>query len=147
MILFATPDFGAGACIWGLLGIVWLLVLLLVLVGFEYGAKLLGSGSRSVRRLGILLLLLCLATPLLCYFGPRQVVRLTHGNYPLDGFRNRKITQGMSRDEVLEVLGTPHERGNQADEEKWYYWLDSFGIGLFWVYFDADGRVTGAYGN
>jgi hypothetical protein len=147
MILFATPDFGAGACIWGLLGFVWLLVLLLVFVGFGYGAKLLGSGSRSVRRRGILLLLACLATPLLCFFGPREVVRLTHGNYPLGAFPNGKITKGMSREEVLEIVGTPHERENQADKETWYYWLDSFGISLFWVYFDADGRVTGAYGN
>ena len=112
MILFASPDFGAGACICGLLGIVWAVVLLLVFVGFGYGAKLLGSESRRAKRLGILLMVACLATPLLCCFGPRELIRLRHGNYPLGAYPNGKIANGMSQEEVIEILGTPHERLN-----------------------------------
>jgi SmpA / OmlA family len=147
MILFATPDFGAGGLICGALGIVWLIVLLFVLAGSVKGVRLLKTDARCKRLLGILVILASAATPLLCCFGPREVVRINYGNYPLGAYPNGKIKKGMSQEDVIEVLGTPHERINKADGETWCYWLDSFGMGLFWVYFDANGRVIGAYGN
>ena len=72
---------------------------------------------------------------------------MEYGNYPLGSYPNGKITEGMTRDEVSAVLGSPHERFTSDDEESWYYWIDSFGIGYFCVRFGPEGRVTGTHGN
>jgi outer membrane protein assembly factor BamE (lipoprotein component of BamABCDE complex) len=72
---------------------------------------------------------------------------LEYGNYPLGSYPNGKITQGMTKDEVEAILGSPHERFKRDDEETWYYWLDSFRIGFFGVRFGPDGHVTGTHGN
>jgi hypothetical protein len=53
----------------------------------------------------------------------------------------------MSTDEVKALLGTPHERYKQGEEESWYYWIDSFDAGWFGVRFGPDGRVLSKYGN
>ena len=53
----------------------------------------------------------------------------------------------MTRDEVTQTLGRPHERFSGGDGERWFYWLDSFGLGWFGLDFGPDGRVTGTYVN
>ena len=147
MSLFATPDFGASACIYGFLLIVWAAVLVLVLVGFGWGAKLLRSESPKIKMRGILILLVSVLVPLTCCLAPPHTVRVLYGNYPIGSYPNNKIHKGMTADDVTEVLGTPHERFTQGGGEQWYYWIDSFGIGYFGVRFGPDGRVIGTHGN
>lgn len=53
----------------------------------------------------------------------------------------------MSADEVVAVLGTPHERYKDEDGETWFYWIDSLGIDWFRVSFGQDGRVTETWSN
>jgi outer membrane protein assembly factor BamE (lipoprotein component of BamABCDE complex) len=77
--------------------------------------------------------------------GPSQVVRAIYGNYPLGYHPGGKIKEGMSVDQVVAILGTPHERHTQGDEEHWYYYIDSFGMTLFGVDFDSQGRVVRTY--
>src|SRR5947209_16578287 len=104
------------------------------------------SGSKA-KRYGLVLVLVSGAVPLCCCLLPPVVVRITYGNYPLGSYPNGKIREGMTRDEVAAILGSPHERFRRDDEESWYYWLDSFGIGYFGVHFGSEGRVTGTHGN
>jgi outer membrane protein assembly factor BamE (lipoprotein component of BamABCDE complex) len=79
--------------------------------------------------------------PFLCCLGPRQAFRIAYGNYPIGSYRNGKIKEGMTADEVLAILGTPHERSVQADGENWIYWIDSFTLDWYSVSFGPDGRV------
>jgi hypothetical protein len=143
MILFATPDFGASAGIGCFLLFVWAVVLVLVILGLIRGGKLLGSTSCTKRRYGIAFLLLSALLPLSCWLGPSVYVRLAYGNYPLGKNPGNKIEVGMTADEVLETLGTPHTR----DEDRWYYWIDSFGLNWFRVDFGQDQRVIGTHSN
>jgi outer membrane protein assembly factor BamE (lipoprotein component of BamABCDE complex) len=75
------------------------------------------------------------------------VFRLTHGSYPLGKFPGNKIEKGMTAGEVEAILGAPHNRRRQGEEERWYYWLDSFGTYWFAVCFGPDGRVVSTHGN
>jgi outer membrane protein assembly factor BamE (lipoprotein component of BamABCDE complex) len=84
--------------------------------------------------------------PLCCCLGPPHVIRLEYGNYPIGRFPN-DIRPGMSAEEVVATLGTPHERHSRGDVDSWFYWIDSFGLGWFGVDFGPDGRVTHTYGN
>jgi hypothetical protein len=147
MVIFATPDFGASGAILLLLLIVWAIVFLFALIGISRGIKLLGSDSPKRRKNGFLLIAVSGLIPLLCCVGPSHVIRLVYGNYPLGAYPNNKIKKGMTRDEVEAILGTPHEQFKRDEEERWYYWLDSFGMGYFGVHFGPDGRVEGTHGN
>jgi SmpA / OmlA family len=144
---FATPDFGAGATIWGMLCVAWVVVLVLTVLGIAWGAKLLKSESPKHKRYGLLVVLVSGLVPLCCLLLPPQVVRMAYGNYPLGSYPNGKIREGMTRDEVTAILGSPHEHYKRDDEESWYYWIDSFGIGYFGVRFGPKGRVIGTHGN
>jgi hypothetical protein len=53
----------------------------------------------------------------------------------------------MSTDDVLSILGSPHERSKEGEDEHWYYWIDSFGLYYFGVHFGPDGRVSFTHGN
>jgi hypothetical protein len=146
-MLFATPDFGAGAFVWGLLCLAWAVVFVMVASGIAWGTKLLRSESPKARKYGLLFVLVSGIIPLGCCLLPPVAVRITYGNYPLGSYPNGKITEGMTRDEVSTILGSPHERYRRDDEDSWYYWIDSFGIGYFGVRFGPEGRVTGTHGN
>jgi outer membrane protein assembly factor BamE (lipoprotein component of BamABCDE complex) len=82
-----------------------------------------------------------------CCLGPPLVVRLVYGNYPIERYPNGKITEGMTGDEVVATLGTPHERFKQHDGERWYYCVDSFGMSHFAVIIGPDGRLKYAHGS
>jgi hypothetical protein len=69
------------------------------------------------------------------------------GNYPIGSFPKNKIKEGMTADEVVAILGVPHERYKQDDTENWYYRIDSFGIDWLAVQFSPDGRVVGTHPN
>jgi hypothetical protein len=147
MMPFATPDFGASAGIGCFVVLAWAFVLLLVGVGVVWGLKLLDGGSPKGRRRGVLLLVVSGLVPLSCCLGPSQVVRLVYGNYPLGHYPNNKVQEGMTAEEVVAVLGPPHERWKKGDGETWCYWIDSFGAYWFAVDFGEDGRVASTYGN
>jgi hypothetical protein len=146
-MIFATPDFGASIGVGCFLLVVWAFVLALVIVGFARGVRLLKSGSPQGRRYGVLLLLVSGLVPLSCCLGPSQVIRVIYGNYPLGSYPNNKVKEGMTADEVVAMLGTPHERHKQGERESWFYWIDSFSISWFGVDFGPDGRVVHTYGN
>ena len=147
MVIFGTPDFGASGVPVLFLLIVWAIVLTLVSIGIVRGIRLLKSDSSKARKYGVLLLVVSGLVPFSCCLGPSQVVRLVYGNYPIGERPNNKIQEGMSFDEVTAILGTPHERFKKDDQESWYYWIDSFGIGWFAVDFGPDGNVERTYGN
>jgi hypothetical protein len=147
-MIFATPDFGASAGISCCVFFVWAVVLVGVSFGIGWGVRLLKNQSLKVRRAGLLLVVASGLVPFLCCFGPPQVIRLVYGNYPIGSYPSNKINEGISEDEVLEILGRPHERIKRGDDgERWYYWIDSFGISWVCVRFGPEGRVTGTHGN
>lgn len=146
-MLFATPDFGVGASIWGMVCLAWVVVFVLVALGIAWGTKLLRSESSKARRYGLVLVLVSGAVPLSCWLLPPVAVRMMYGNYPLGSRPDGKIMEGMTRDEVSAARGSPHERFKTDDEESWYYWIDPFGAGYFGVRFGPEGRVKGTHGN
>jgi SmpA / OmlA family len=141
-MIFATPDFGTSGGIVCFLVLIWAFVLVFALLGFAKGVKLLDGGSPRNKKFAVLLFLLSGLVPVSCCLGPSHAVRVIYGNYPIRNYPNT-IRKGMTADEVVATLGTPHER--HADS--WYYWIDSFGISWFAVEFDQDGRVIGTHGN
>ena len=145
MVIFATPDFGAGACAASVILLGGATVLLLVAGGVAGGVKLLRSQSRAVRRGGLMLLTSSASVALFCCIGPPCIIRIQYGNFPIGNYADDKAHEGMSPDEVAAALGTPHERVKEQDGERWYYWCDSFGIRWSCVCFGADGRVTHIY--
>lgn len=143
---FATPDFGAGATVLGVLALIWLAVLVGVLGGAIRAVILIRRGSSAARRTGIILLLVIAAVPLSCCFGPSLLFRLNYGSFPLSGNPYARVKDKMSPDEVRVALGNPHNREKRDDGEHWYYYQDSFQIGWFCVDFDPDGLVKGTHG-
>jgi len=146
-IPFATPDFGAGATILGILALIWLAVLVATSVGAIRGLILIHRGSSQIRRRGISLLLVSAAVPLSCCFGPSLLFRLSYGSFPVSGNLYAQVKEGMSADEVRAALGNPHKRYEEEVGERWYYYEDSFRIFWFCVDFGPDGRVKGRHGN
>jgi hypothetical protein len=142
-MFFATPDFGTSGGMVCFLGLIWAFVLGFVLLGLAKGIRLLDRDSPRANKSAVLLLLMCGLVPVSCCLGPPHVVRLMYSNYPLGSYPNNKIRVGMTEDEVVATLGTPHERHSDS----WYYWIDSFGISWFAVDFGPDGRVAGTHGN
>jgi hypothetical protein len=145
--VLATPDFGAGAAISGFICLAWAIVLALVVLAGVWGTKRLQAKSRATRWYGGVVLVLCALVPLSCWFGPSLVVRYSYGNYPLGTYPDNKIEKGMTGEEVEAILGKPHERHDGPDGERWFYWIDSFGISWFGVDFGHDGRVTHTFGD
>jgi SmpA / OmlA family len=147
VIIVATPDFGASGASGCFLLVVWGIVILFVLIGISRGLRLLDSESPKRRKNGVLLLLVSGLIPLFCGLGPAQLFRLVHGNYPIGSDAEDRIRQGMTVGEVLETVGSPHSRAKFGDEERWYYWRDSFEISRFCVRFGPDGRVSMSHGD
>ncbi len=140
--LLATPDFGAsGIVVLFLLG-AFAVVLSLALVGFIIGMRM----YRKRRNAGFALSLFSALLPVICYFAPRLIFCLTYGHFPLGTYPDG-IVQGMTQGEVQAILGTPQNRSKLNGEERWLYYIDSFGAQWFGVDFAPDGRVTGTYGN
>jgi hypothetical protein len=144
---FATPDFGASACLSVCLLIAWTAVFLLVLVGMRWGVAILRRQPPRGRKWGVLLIVASGLVPLCCALGPPHVVWLLSGSYPLGHRPHNKIQEGMSEEEVAAILGPPHDRVKRGDGERWYYWIDSFGLSWYCVRFGPEGRVLGTHGN
>jgi len=147
MPVFATPDFGASGGIVLFILIFWAMVFVLVSLGIVRAIKLFRSESPKASKYGTCLLLVSGLIPFGCCVLPPHVVRVVCGNYPIRSYPRNKIEEGMSADEVLATLGSPHESCKQDDGEQWYYWIDSFSVHWFCVRFGPAGRVIGTHGN
>ncbi len=147
MVIFATPDFGAGATVGCFVLIAYLIAYALALGGLYWGLTLIGKKSPSVRKCGVILMVISGAAPFFCCLAPPIMVRMEYGNFPIEGDPYSKISEGMSKDEVQAILGTPHGRNEDDKGETWHYWRDSFGINWFGVRFNPNGRVDHTYGN
>ncbi len=146
-MVLATPDFGASGVIVLFLMAFWVILLALVFAGIFLGMRLRRNGRRTVRTLGLCLVLACCLAPLLCYLGPPHLVRIIYGNYPIGSYPSGKIERGMSAGEVVAILGRPHERPWRDNGETYIYWIDSCGIFYCAIDFGPDKRVTNIYGN
>lgn len=143
MVIFAQMDFGASGYGVLLMLIAWVVVMAISAGGIILGTRLL---RRSSSKLGWMLVLVSCFLPIFCYVAPPHLFRLTYGSYPLERRPSyNKIEEGMSGDEVVAILGPPHERQRINGQENWYYRLDSFGIDSYCVTFGADRRVMYAY--
>ncbi len=89
-----------------------------------------------------MLLATCALIPFFCCLAPPCAIRIQYGNFPTGGYADMKVSEGMSKAQVLSILGTPHERFANDRAETWYYWADSFGVTFSRIYFDPEGRVT-----
>ncbi len=145
-IPFATPDFGAGARIVGVLALIWLAYLAGALFGGIRGVILIRRGWSHGRWIGIILLLVSAAVPFSCCVAPSLLFRQHYGSFPLSGNPYTRVKEGMSADEVRASLGNPHNRDERDDGEGWYYYQDSLEICWFCVDFGPDGRVKGTHG-
>jgi SmpA / OmlA family len=143
MILFATPDFGAGGGVICILVLIWAFVLVFALAGVIWGGRVFAKGSLK----GCVIILVSGSVPLACCIGPPLTFRVAHGSFPLSGYPSGKIEKGMTAEEVTAILGEPHRRTKRDDRETWTYCLDSFCVGDFFVDFGVDGRVTSTYGH
>ena len=143
MFIFGTPDFGASAFMGLILLVVGAVILLLAVIGFNVGTRMYRKGSKA----GIALSLFSVLFPVFCYFGPSIIFRIEYGHFPLGAYPNGKIEKGMKPDEVQAILGSPQRRYSRNGEERWYYYLDSFGMFWFGVDFGPDGHVNTTYGN
>jgi SmpA / OmlA family len=147
-MIFATPDFGAGAAIMGFLACVWLFVLGFSLAGLVWGWKLCLSDKPRAKRCGVVVLLFSGMVPLSCCLLPSQLFRMSYGSYPLRDSPYSKVYEGMTRDEVVSVLGDPHNRRDDEDGGgRWVYYRDAYELNYFTVYFGPDGRVKNSGGN
>jgi hypothetical protein len=142
MVIFAQMDFGAVGYVILLVMIGWAVVLAICVGGIILGARLLRRGSL---KLGWMLVLASCFLPVFCYVAPPHLFRLAYGSYPIQRYPKDRIDEGMSGDEVVVILGSPHERQSLNGMEKWYYRLDPFCINSFCVTFGPDGRVMYAY--
>ena len=146
-MIFATPDFGTSASLASCLCFVWIAVLALVAVGIGCGIKLVNNGSAKARVYGLVIVAGCGMVPICCCLLPAHLTKMEYGNYPLGSYPNNKIEEGMTKDEVAAILGTPHNKVEEDDGDRWYYWIDSFGIHWCCVRFDRESRVSGMHGN
>jgi hypothetical protein len=84
VVIFATPDFGAGAGVALIVLLAWAATVVLVAGGVILGARLLSSKSLIIRRGGLILLLASLSVPLFCYLllANRLQIRLPRDYLP-----------------------------------------------------------------
>jgi outer membrane protein assembly factor BamE (lipoprotein component of BamABCDE complex) len=111
------------------------------------GARYLVRGPVRQRRVGWALLLASLLLPASCWVVPSLVFRLTHGTGPIGDLPYRTVREGMTPEQVIAILGPPHDRHSGDDGEHWYYSKDSFGIDWFKVEFDPQARVRTTWSN
>jgi hypothetical protein len=152
MPIFATPDFGAGALANCFVFTVGAILFTFAYAGFMWGVRIFRHGSPRAKKWGVCLLVVCGLVPILFLVGPNIVTRLTCGNFLLDGYPYNnadRIKKGMPKDEVVAILGTPHQRGpcfyNDGEGERWMYYLAPFGISYFAVEFGQDGGVMSTF--
>jgi hypothetical protein len=147
MVIFATPDFGVTGFIMLFWIIIGCIVLLLSVVGIIFGVRLLGSRSSTHKLLGCILFVVSGLLPVASYLTPSLIFHQSYGNDPIGHYPSGKIQNGMSFDQVVSILGTPHQRTKNTHGEMWLYWIDSFEVQWVGLDFGPDGHVINMYGN
>ena len=122
-------------------------IVVLSLVGIRVGGRLRRRESARSQRGGTALVAVCCLVPFAAYYGPSLYTRVTLGRFPLGCYPYGVIREGMTRDEVQTRLGTPNDRYECNEEERWLYSIDALGADYFCVAFRADGRVKRTCGN
>ena len=79
--------------------------------------------------------------PLSCCVGPSLVFRQQYGRFPIPWEARLLVKEGMSAEEVQAALGEPQEIVKRDSGDRWYYYTDSFHIGIFAIDFGQEGRV------
>ena len=147
-MIFASPDFGAGAMILAFYLLIWLVILALTIVGLVRGAFLLGKQFTRSKRKGRLFILASLMLPLSCCCGPSVIFSVSHGSLPLWTYPTGVIEKGMSADQVRALLGNPHEvYDSDRQRVSWLYYRDAIKLDWFMVIFGPDGKVGGTGGS
>jgi hypothetical protein len=147
-MLFATPDFGAGAAVYFSGVALWLTLRLFCCVGIVAGIVLCRRTSKkSTRAIGVTLIVDSCFLLVVCWYAPSYLFCRTYGSFPLDIWPN-EIREGMSTAEVEAICGRPpHERRMRNNNEHWVYYMDPYSAGWCAIDFGPDGRVTNRYGN
>ncbi len=122
-----------------------LAVLITIFIGVLRAAFLLRKPSITDRRKGIrtyyACALLTILLPFTCCSGPGFLFRVYHDKPPL-GYRPSVFEiRGWSSEQVLAVLGAPHEVRQQNGQVYWVYWQDSIELNSLLVEFGKDGKV------
>jgi outer membrane protein assembly factor BamE (lipoprotein component of BamABCDE complex) len=58
--------------------------------------------------------------------------------------QTNRIQVGMTKQQVINIMGQPRDRKIEENTERWYYWKNSYGgfsSSSVWIYF-TDGRVS-----
>lgn len=77
------------------------------------------------------------------WFLPGLLIRVVYGDFPIGQPTKYRIVVGMTREEVLAVLGPPHERySGTGAEETWCYRCYALNVSTYAIYFDGHGRVS-----
>ena len=141
-MLFASPDFGAGAAVMQILCGIGLFVFGVAAVAVVRGVILIRRPPPNRRWPGVVLIVAGVLLPISCCSAPSVLFRLNHNTPPLGRYPNGVIQKGMSPDQVRQLLGTPHQV-NDRDPARvtWLYWLDPIELGWFMVTFGEDSKV------
>jgi outer membrane protein assembly factor BamE (lipoprotein component of BamABCDE complex) len=63
---------------------------------------------------------LALSLPMSYCFYPCALMQVFYGTWPIGHPSRYKILEGMTQEEILAMLGGPHERFEEIDGERWY---------------------------
>jgi hypothetical protein len=146
-MLLATPDFGAGATVFGFIIILGLATVAIALGGILWGSALLKRGSRTGKSCGLVVLVVSGLLPVTYCQAPNILARCMYGRFLLLMDPSVRIAKGMSMEEVKANLGDPHEHFRGHEGERWFYYVAPFGIGYWGIDFDTDERVVSIYGD
>ncbi len=133
-MLFATPDFGAGATVFGFIIIVGLVTVAITVVGILWAMALLKRGSRTAKSCGLFLLVVSVLPVTYC-LAPNILARWKYGRFLLLTDPSVSIAKGMSMEEVKAIVGDPHEHFPGYQGESWFYYVAPFGFGWWGIDF------------
>lgn len=120
---------------------VWAMVLCFAGIGFLWSCRFRDTDSPGWRNVRITVMVLSGLIPLSCCVLPPVWFRTQFGSFPT-GNISSKVHKGMTKEEVLTVLGPPHRQYPDDEPQGWYYYNDSYGLSAESVWFGPDGRVT-----
>jgi len=142
--LFATPDFGAGASAAVAIVFIYLIIFGFCTLFFFIGLHLRKNPNKKDKDIGLGMISFFGALPFLCCLAPPVLFVLICGRFP--GLPSSdKIKVGMTREEVQNITGKPHEIMNRLDRETWSFYGDFFGLTDFFIDFDDKGIVKSTY--
>ncbi len=138
---FASPDFGAGANLALLALAVYGGIFVLAGIGLYRASFMRKDESPGRRRAGLILTVVCVFVPVSCCLAPPVGLRIATGTYPV-GHLASSVKVGMTKGEVLTLLGKPRDVAEWTDAETWYYDSHWLSLDSMKVSFGPDGRVS-----